>query len=100
MKFIENDENVSVQAVRSLGYLCYHCLEKYLTITKVKSHISSQHVGPVNCKMCGVDCEDLRVMNNHIKLCSYTCGVEGCERVHKRLSEAISHKNKFLKSMK
>ena len=39
MKCIENDENVSVQAVRSLGYLCYHCLEKYLTITKVKSHI-------------------------------------------------------------
>ena len=49
---IENNENVSVQVVRSLGYLYYHCLEKYLTITKVKSHISSQHVGPVNCKMC------------------------------------------------
>ena len=45
-------------------------------------------------------CEDLKVMNNHMKLCWYPCGVEVCERVHKRLSEAISHKNKFIKLMK
>ena len=80
MDFKEEDGKVLADTSKLLGYMCYHCFAQVLTVTKLKSHILAQHLGPVNCKMCGEEQEDLQELHIHTKRCSYKCGVDGCEK--------------------
>ena len=83
-----------------MGYICGHCLTLLQDNHKLARHVSSQHLGPVKCKMCKAQFRDTQQLQMHVKMCSFPCGVEGCTEKHKMLIYAIRHKRKFLKSMK
>ena len=85
---------------KNLGYLCVHCLCLKADNKRLDEHVSTQHLGPVKCKMCFVQKEDVFELKKHLKLCSYACGVEGCDVKHLRLVEAKSHMRKYLNSVK
>ena len=82
-----------------LGYVCLHCLQQSWDSQKLDRHVSSQHFGPIKCKICQVDQEDVQALQKHTRVCFYPCGVEGCQLNHKRLIEAQRHKRKFLRNL-
>ena len=90
--------DVSLVSGKLLGYSCVHCLHQIADHNQLRKHIAYQHCGPVKCKMCLEEMEDIQTLQKHAKLCSYPCGVEGCELKHKRVIEAQRHRRKFLKS--
>ena len=94
----EKTTDVSLVSGKLLGYSCVHCLHQIADHNQLRKHIAYQHCGPVKCKMCLEEMEDIQTLQKHAKLCSYPCGVEGCELKHKRVIEAQRHRRKFLKS--
>ena len=96
-----HDKNGSkdIKCEKILGYLCYHCITQYNDHNMMEKHVERQHLGPVSCKMCGDNWEDIQQLHIHQKCCSYKCEVPGCESSHKRLVEAKNHHNKYLKSL-
>ena len=99
-KYVQSDNgSKNINCEKILGYMCYHCITQYNDHTVMKRHIERQHLGPVICKMCGDNFEDLQELHIHQKCCSFKCKVPGCESSHKRLVEAQSHHKKYLKSL-
>ena len=96
---IDNSGNTYFITDKNMGYLCLYCLCQKADHKRLNVHIMSQHVGPVKCKMCYKEQLDVQALSEHIKSCSYDCGVEGCTVKHKRLIEAQSHMRKYLKSI-
>ena len=95
----ENDfACLSLTPGKLIGYICFLCLSKYHYNRHLKDHISSQHVGPVICDMCGRQQDDWHALKEHKKGCSVDCGVPGCTLAHKDRNQAINHKKKFTKS--
>ena len=95
-----NSDSGGVELIpdKSMGYICGHCLAIVQDNHKLDWHVSSQHLGPVKCKMCKSDYEDTQQLNSHKKTCSFECGVEGCELKHKKLIDAQRHYKKYLKT--
>ena len=48
-----------------LGCLCPHCLQIRPGHEKLTRHIECQHYGPIKCKMCLAQLEDVETLQNH-----------------------------------
>ena len=95
-----NSSSLEVLLKKQICFVCRHCFVLRSDFTKLKSHISKLHFGPVTCKMCDSEVSDVHSLKIHQADCSFSCGVVGCGLKHKKLREALSHKKAYLKSLK
>ena len=54
---------------KMIGYICARCLTVLQDNHKLVRHVSSQHMGPVKCKMCKAEFLDTQQLQIHVKSC-------------------------------
>ena len=89
----------SPSKAKLFSYICRHCHLLFNDVVKLSVHIKAHHLGPVKCNRCEVFQEDIQALKMHHNSCFYRCGVEGCEKSHFRLRDALRHNKCYGKSL-